>query len=367
MKPYDHLPLTHLEHRFTAWKGIMDRRETCQIFFLPHEDIAYRIHQFADWLKKHQRQFLLIDLVSDMIDDELALKQVVTKSNYPVIIIARQFFHIHPDAYRFYITLEALRLERAIGILMVHEGLPSQLRSIRVPTSFHQHSHIFPLYTEEAITDYADTLLTDWGSRPLTGAVKREIFATCGGNIWLVTDILRSLRTNPDLTVTACLEADSFQHKAAMFWESLPHPHRTYMAFGSVRDGDSREIERELREFRLTGETPPPRYLADLITRERGEAFAITESRVRFRGEDLTNVFSRAERRILELLYTHQDSSVSRDRVGQAFWNEGWEEKYSDWALDKVVSRLRKKVQSIGIPLTIITARGKGYGLRTGS
>ncbi len=55
------------------------------------------------------------------------------------------------------------------------------------------------------------------------------------------------------------------------------------------------------------------------------------------------------------------DCPVSRDEIAQILWGKSWNTKYSDWAIDKTISRLRKKI--IGNEIRILTIKNFGYQL----
>lgn len=55
------------------------------------------------------------------------------------------------------------------------------------------------------------------------------------------------------------------------------------------------------------------------------------------------------------------DGPISRDNIAQILWGKNWNSKYSDWAIDKTISRLRKKI--IGNEIKILTIKNFGYQL----
>jgi DNA-binding winged helix-turn-helix (wHTH) protein len=52
---------------------------------------------------------------------------------------------------------------------------------------------------------------------------------------------------------------------------------------------------------------------------------------------------------------------VGRDDIAKAIWRGEWTEKYSDWAIDKLVSKLKKKL--IFSNYEILTIKNRGYQL----
>ncbi|MFA6250541.1 MAG: helix-turn-helix domain-containing protein [Candidatus Shapirobacteria bacterium] len=69
------------------------------------------------------------------------------------------------------------------------------------------------------------------------------------------------------------------------------------------------------------------------------------------------------EQSLFNCLYDHLGRIVSRDQVGQAIWHQNWQQKYSDWALDQIVSQLRKKFSSDSDRQRFVTHRGQGFCL----
>jgi DNA-binding winged helix-turn-helix (wHTH) protein len=64
---------------------------------------------------------------------------------------------------------------------------------------------------------------------------------------------------------------------------------------------------------------------------------------------------------ILSLLLKNKGKIVSREDIGNEIWGNEANEKYSIWAIDQSISRLRKKLEHIGLPKNlIITNKGKG-------
>lgn len=73
------------------------------------------------------------------------------------------------------------------------------------------------------------------------------------------------------------------------------------------------------------------------------------------------SVLTKKESMLLTYLVEHKTEICSRDDMIAAVWPEF--EDISDWALDQLVSRLRRKLESQGAQMKIKTNRGKGYQL----
>ena len=75
--------------------------------------------------------------------------------------------------------------------------------------------------------------------------------------------------------------------------------------------------------------------------------------------EELTN----QEYRVMKFLLTDQNRLRSREDIGKVMWGEESYEKYSDWAIDQVMSKIRKKLKTLGTSTKLVTIRGRGYKL----
>ena len=64
---------------------------------------------------------------------------------------------------------------------------------------------------------------------------------------------------------------------------------------------------------------------------------------------------------ILKLLIQKAPNLINRDEIADILWGKNQFERYSDWAIDKLISNLRKKIEETGY--TVITSKGRGFYL----
>lgn len=79
-------------------------------------------------------------------------------------------------------------------------------------------------------------------------------------------------------------------------------------------------------------------------------------------GKTVEEKFTRQEYSILNM-FLKNDKLYSRDDIGAVLWGKDSYERYSDWAIDQLISKLRKKLLSLGTKDKVVTVRGKGYKL----
>jgi DNA-binding response OmpR family regulator len=79
---------------------------------------------------------------------------------------------------------------------------------------------------------------------------------------------------------------------------------------------------------------------------------------------DLTNL----EYRLLLLLYGSLDRTCDKYKIVEAVWSEDYIHEVDDARIEKLVSRLRQKIEPIpGEPRYLLTIRGRGYRLASPS
>jgi DNA-binding response OmpR family regulator len=74
------------------------------------------------------------------------------------------------------------------------------------------------------------------------------------------------------------------------------------------------------------------------------------------------DVLTGKELSLLTLLYENQNQIVSKDTVAATLWGTGGEAP-TDWAIDKLISRLKAKIVTSSLQPAITTIRKSGYKL----
>lgn len=366
MKKYEHVPLKLLEGTFLSWKELLSAGDLGHIFMPPFGDGVYRLHQFRDWLfKKHQVTLKIIDLEMEMIEEVDLINKLIVETDSHIALITRNYF-FSPDKLAEVNALEMAHLGSQHGLLILHEGFPSLWfeNGQKLPTTLLQHRLTLPLYQSEVVLGFIDLMAKEWKMK-IDSNIRQQCYEYCGGYLFLVKHVLRQIRQDKDKSFQDCISDESFQWRVKQIWEELPDAHQRVLIEKTRLNTDSSKSE-ELAEFGFynqKGELFP--FLSDWIEVMINKSLILTRQKIIFKGIDITNNFSRRERRVLELLVDNKDKCVTRDQLGEIYWQEEWKEKYSDWAIDKVISRLRQKIEQEMMPLQILTLRGRGYVYRS--
>lgn len=356
MQKYTQVPVDYLDSMFRDWINAFDRGEILNVFFMPYGDILFRAMQFGDWYNETvvRDEIKVTNLESELAITPESLDQILSDNqgkNKLVLIAKRLFFS--PDGKALSSVIEKYYAKYGSGLVILHEGFSSEMDHFVASPVMDQHRRIWAIYPRDVTLNYIENTTRLWGVE-VTADTKVEIAEYCGGIPWLVNDVLRRVEAGKVL-----FEDESFWWKVEKIWSGIPETYRGALLAASHADKSS-DVG-ELRQFGLIDDRGEPLpFLRDWMLRLKEQSISIDAGKILFDGRDLTSAFSSGERRVLATLYQATEV-VSRDEVGKAFWQDDWNMEYSDWALDQLVSRLRKKCQKYGLPITIQTKRGLGY------
>jgi DNA-binding response OmpR family regulator len=73
------------------------------------------------------------------------------------------------------------------------------------------------------------------------------------------------------------------------------------------------------------------------------------------------NSFSPKEKLLLKNFILSNRKIVTREDLADMLWGKGKFDKYSDWAIDKFISTMRKKIARTNTLAKIETIKGEGY------
>lgn len=68
---------------------------------------------------------------------------------------------------------------------------------------------------------------------------------------------------------------------------------------------------------------------------------------------------SAQQRQVFDLMCSKSPEIITRDEIAQTIWGPAWQTKYSDWAIDKLISHLKRNLKETGF--VILALRNRGY------
>jgi hypothetical protein len=75
-------------------------------------------------------------------------------------------------------------------------------------------------------------------------------------------------------------------------------------------------------------------------------------------------ILTPSEKSVLRLLESREGEVVLRDDIAKMIWVDTWTEKYSDWAIDSIISGIRKKLGGTSFGGKIMVKKKEGFYLK---
>ena len=217
-----------------------------------------------------------------------------------------------------------------------------------------------PLYTEEDTAQFI-TFLEDYWKIHVPPEHVRWVLDECGGKLGLIKTAIRIIRDNPNIATEELEAHSSLQERAKYILSNLNHDARAILQRVSKTHtpiaNENADIVNYLIHIGFLSRIDKayairPKYLTHFLFSQDEESFS----------SDLPV----KEYAVLQCLSNKKNTIVSRDQIAQSLWGTDWEDKYSDWAIDQAIHRLRSKLRDSASPYSIHTKKGVGFMLRKG-
>lgn len=102
-----------------------------------------------------------------------------------------------------------------------------------------------------------------------------------------------------------------------------------------------------------------PRYLISIKENEDTNE-ALSSGKDYYNDTLLKQKLTAQELLVYQKLLVQRGKTVSKDVIAETMWGNEWEQRYSDWAIDKLISTLRAKIKEFAPVYTLKTLRGEG-------
>jgi len=413
-------PPAEYERRMTEWFSIVRFRESGVVMFPVRMDRARRITQFlrdqnlqkkiipdikkvkflpisADFISTIDSPIELFSLFEENKDfsvtdlDKLLLQKYKDKLFVILITDAENLYIQNKSRTLSVLNDFAYKYRNNVTIIQFSE------LNILHPEYFYfiqKYSAIFnnivyaPLYEKKEIFHFMDYLVSyfEMENNQLTEKLKEEIYENCGGHPWLVKEAIRYLRnTNSDGIASSVQERtrndinenndlifhhEEMEMEIRVIWNGMMEAERELLkkiTLGNLSfTSDEKASLAYLIKMKILNKAPKgfvftQKLLEEFVEKEISINIITlgTRDQVMINGVDVSGVFSKNENKVLSLMIGKSGNIVSREELGGVLWRDG---EYSDWALDRLISRVRKKLSKVGCgPKVLKTILGKGY------
>jgi len=226
-----------------------------------------------------------------------------------------------------------------------------------------------PLYEEKDIDKFVKYYENKWNFK-LNKEIKKNIYQICGGHLWLVKQSLRFCHKKNCREIKDVLADKDLLFRAKLIYESFSDVQKKVLEKIIRKENITDKEEREDYDFfvkmRMVWEG---RKRLSLIfekhikenVKKKAANFKISHGKISFNGVIINDFFSKKEKKVLNGFITKKGMIISREELASFIWPVDTDSHYSEWAIDQLVCRIRKKLNKLGAVDILMTARNKGY------
>lgn len=188
-----------------------------------------------------------------------------------------------------------------------------------------------PVISEKLLHEYIIQRSVDFDKKiPVEKIV--EISRNTGGLLTLTKEIIRSYPNDGQIDI-----------KFKSIWNQLPKLYQEYL--NSKRHDN--EVKKQLSSLGIIN-----------LGIFKQKEIIISSNPQKF----VEDALSDKDKKIFKLFVNQKNKLVTKDQLAQVIWGENSDEYYSDWTIDKTISRFRKRINKYGIDSqSLITIKGRGY------
>lgn len=224
----------------------------------------------------------------------------------------------------------------------------------------------------------------------ITRKEKERIWELSGGHSWYIkvlTKIFKEEAINPETPLDKVYSLTSIQSRADQIWTSLSEKYReiilNIVLKNHIDDDDIPEfliktgMIKKIKEGMKFFSPLFSRYLEKKAQangynnksaiekfpkKKEGLSIDLERRTILRKGKSVNTTFTKGEFNLLKYLFENESLALTRDDIAEVLWGKDSTEKYSDWAIDKTISRLREKIEdNPRKPKHLLTMRGIGF------
>jgi hypothetical protein len=381
----DDIPEEIFREQLKSWSHVSKFRESGSIYVY-HKGIVLRRHQALsvrqDLIESifHNQLPILIDLEStsyddnDMLEAELLRHEANSKHpTYWICGIDRLLIGKSDTFFHYLRKRQAIDPSISYVLFFSVNFLNPTINGILTYTStFLQNTCISPLYTVETGEYFLCHLSHIWNFS-LSDGLMKQILDQSARHFSFIKQAARFIRDTKSVDLNQILGHEMMKIKLKSIYDGFLPSEQSALKKIVAGSNDFNEEEmvsinflKKTEWIESTGHnlriTVPllKSYISKNLFPTKIMEFA--DNRIILGGVPVNLAFSQQEQNILKLFISQKGRNISREVISESIWGENWHDKYSDWAIDQVISRLRKKFVSLDLAKTTIeTIKGKGF------
>lgn len=191
----------------------------------------------------------------------------------------------------------------------------------------------------------------------LTQKQKEIIFNESGGNCGLLKDLIIQIKENPKWTNPVHID-DKLQWRTRRMFEGLSKEQLYILKSIALQKNNNFNNQNDLKILLTFG------YINQHSSGYRVFSNLVKEyiHHNNWKEKNIEEqIFTEVESRIFALFSINENKLVLKEDIAQVIWGKSYIENYSENAIDRHISNIRKKIKDNKIDLNITTLRGRGY------
>lgn len=229
----------------------------------------------------------------------------------------------------------------------------------------------YPMYGYKDCRQFISNYTSLWDLQ-VSEQITSRIIQLCGGYLWLIHQALRNLRDNPAFTAHQTVSDELMVRKLMAIWSKFTVEEKDILRKVSQNILDEHETyTHEYEYLKYIGLIKNAKgknvlgipVLSQIIEKEtKINQFHLKYNRIFKGGKEISDKLSKKEKRLLSFFLSQKNILISRDQIAKVLWGIDNDNEYSDWAIDRLIYRIRRKLSHLGIEKSMIkTVKKKGY------
>ncbi len=361
------LPLTTSTYNshLSTWLEVLQRAEVCSVLFAPLLGRPNRLQNLEEVLTAQGKKLAILEFPEGVSNN---LHEIETTFGDPevyaiVVMFAERFLQPH-----FSLLLQSILQKQVAtgkGVLFFFDAFWYQLDSchLRNYINLFQNIDFFPIFSKDDSLQFMTYLGIKW-QYVVSEKMAEELWSRTHGQPWLIKEVVRQLVKGVELREVYC--SSMYRFKTMELWNVLdPQAQATLKKTLESQMIGADTITQSLLQLGLISTSFPkliPAFIIEAVESAPKASISIQGEKLLVNQENVTYVFTKLELRFLIALVRNPNHILSREQMAAFCWSDTEEVGYSDWALDQIVKRVRKKLKSLGVlTKSIQTHKGKGY------
>jgi DNA-binding winged helix-turn-helix (wHTH) protein len=364
---YEYFYPTNLDELISVTKKYFDNPEIGVVISAPFSGMAQRVDQI---IQDHSAEYsgkmikLEFGLHCDDVDSFesiIRIESANAESGRINLFLINADYLIKSDNQ---ILLNHLihmhKRQKKIRFILFFEINIFALRSYN--TNIYTHVYFYPLLDKLDSQRFISYLCDKWQMNKIPKRLVSQIIRQCGGHMLLLKHAVRMYKNEGEMPYKIFIAAHGTRYRLELILSKLTK-NETLALITKNTDSDSLYYLNEVNLMNKKICTVP--LLNDFIKDTyKTESLVLKGGNVYLGSINLKYTFTKQEYTTLRLLLQKR-VVVTRDEIANILWGEECEEKFSVWAIEQVIMRIRKKLDDIGSDSKLIkTVRNIGYKIQ---